>query len=146
VVGDLQKSGVYHVANANTMDPVWTAPRRAFLLRLQRSLHGVRRQLDLRGRHARRDSVSRRPKFGGEASGVSPLGDGTHYQSTSAANGVAWTFDGDSTSMPSTPQAARRWCAGRLSVDAGAPVTNLTSSGIAIAEHQLFVAAGGSLL
>ena len=31
-----------------------------------------------------------------------------------------------------------------LSVDAGAPVVNITSSGIAIAENQLFVAAGGA--
>jgi hypothetical protein len=30
-----------------------------------------------------------------------------------------------------------------LSVDAGAPVTNLTSTGVAIAEHEVVVAAGG---
>jgi hypothetical protein len=31
-----------------------------------------------------------------------------------------------------------------LSVDAGGPVTNLTSAGVAIAEHDLFVSAGGA--
>ena len=31
-----------------------------------------------------------------------------------------------------------------LSVDAGAAVTNLTSAGVAVAEHKLFVAAGGA--
>jgi hypothetical protein len=31
-----------------------------------------------------------------------------------------------------------------LSADAGAPVVNLTSSGVAIAERELFVAAGGA--
>jgi hypothetical protein len=31
-----------------------------------------------------------------------------------------------------------------LSVDAGAPIVNNTSSGVAIAEHALFVAAGGA--
>ena len=31
-----------------------------------------------------------------------------------------------------------------LSADAGAPVVNLTSSGVAIAENDLFVAAGGA--
>ena len=30
-----------------------------------------------------------------------------------------------------------------LSADAGAAVTNLTSAGVAVAEHKLFVAAGG---
>ena len=31
-----------------------------------------------------------------------------------------------------------------LSVDAGAPVTNLTSAGVAVAERELFVSAGGA--
>jgi len=31
-----------------------------------------------------------------------------------------------------------------LTADAGAPVVNVTSSGVAIAEHELFVAAGGA--
>jgi hypothetical protein len=32
---------------------------------------------------------------------------------------------------------------GPLSMDAGGPVTNLTSAGVAIAEHDVLVAAGG---
>ena len=31
-----------------------------------------------------------------------------------------------------------------LSADAGAPVANLTSAGVAVAEHELFLDAGGA--
>ena len=75
---------------------------------------------------------------------LSPVGDGTHYQSTSAADGVAWTVDGDSNLDGFDAASGAPLVRRPLSADAGAPVTNLTSSGIAIAEHQLFVAAGGA--
>ena len=75
---------------------------------------------------------------------VSPIADGTHYQSVSSADGVVWTVDGDSnldgveasTGLPLVRRA--------LSADAGAPVANLTSAGVAIAEDRLFVASGGA--
>jgi hypothetical protein len=75
---------------------------------------------------------------------VSPILDGTHYQSVSEAAGVVWTVDGESNldgfeAATGVPLVRRP-----LSVDAGAPVANLTSSGVAIAEHNLFVAAGGA--
>jgi hypothetical protein len=62
----------------------------------------------------------------------------------STAAGVVWTVDGDSDldgieASSGTPLVRRP-----LSADAGAPVANLTSSGVAIAEHELFVAAGGA--
>ena len=80
---------------------------------------------------------------GGEKNWLSPLGDGTHYQSTSTADGVVWTVDSyanlDAVEAANGQPLVHR----PLSVDAGAPVTNLTSAGVAIAEHELFVAAGG---
>jgi hypothetical protein len=69
--------------------------------------------------------------------------DGLHYQSISSADGVAWTVDTaaklDGFDTASGKQLVRR----RRDSTAGAPVTNDTSAGIAIAEHQLFVTAGG---
>ena len=56
---------------------------------------------------------------------------------------MVWTVDGaanlDGFDATSGQPLVRR----PLSVDASAPVTNETSAGVAIAEHQLFVAAGG---
>jgi len=143
VVGDLQKSGVYHVADAKTMTPVWStivgpscfacnADSTAFD---GRSIYGVATpggdMFSLNG-------------SSGATGWVSPILDGTHYQSVSEAAGVVWTVDGESNldgfeAATGVPLVRRP-----LSVDAGAPVANLTSSGVAIAEHDLFVAAGGA--
>jgi outer membrane protein assembly factor BamB len=106
LVGDLQKSGVYHVADAATM----------------------------------KLSLGRDP---GQTNWLSPVGDGIHYQSVSTADGVVCMVDGDGNldafeAATGAPLARRP-----LSVDAGTPVTNVTSAGVAIAEHEVFVAAGG---
>ncbi len=142
VVGDLQKSGVYHVANAKTMVPVWTAlvgascqPCNAASTAFDgRAVEGVATP---------GGTMFSLDRSTGAANWLSPIGDGVHYQSTSAADGVVWTVDSaanlDGVDAASGTPLARR----PLSIDAGAPVTNVTSSGIAIAEHELFVAAGG---
>src|SRR3954454_20967583 len=143
VVGDLQKSGVYHVANANTMGPVWTAlvgPSCFACNAASTAFDGS----SIYGVATPGGTMFSLDRSTGATQWLSPVGDGTHYQSISTADGVAWTVDGDSNldgfdAANGAPLVRRP-----LSVDAGAPVTNLTSSGIAIAEHQLFVAAGGA--
>jgi polyvinyl alcohol dehydrogenase (cytochrome) len=142
VVGDLQKSGVYHVANAKTMTPVWStllgascAPCNAASAAFDgSSIDGVATP----GGTA--FSLNRST---GAKNWLSPVGDALHYQSVSAADGVVWTVDSlanlDAFDATSGQPLARR----ALSSDAGAPVTNLTSTGVAIAEHELLVAAGG---
>ena len=142
VVGDLQKSGVYHVANAATMAPVWTslvgpscfACNAASTAFDGSSIYGVATP---------GGTMFSLDRSTGAKNWLSPLGDGTHYQSTSTAAGVAWTVDSAANldgveTASGTPLVHRP-----LSADAGAPIPNLTSAGIAIAEHQLFVAAGG---
>jgi polyvinyl alcohol dehydrogenase (cytochrome) len=142
VVGDLQKSGVYHAANAKTMGPVWTALvgpscfacNAASTAFDGSSIYGVATPVG---------TMFSLDRSTGAANWLSPVGDGLHYQSTSTADGVAWTVDSaanlDGFDAGSGQPLVRR----PLSVDAGAPVTNETSAGISIAEHQLFVAAGG---
>ncbi len=142
LVGDLQKSGVYHVADAATMKPAWTA------------LVGVSCQAC----NAASTAVSGGSVYGvgtpagvmfslagdtGQANWLAPVGDGIHYESTSAADGVVWTVDSqanlDAFDSGTGQVLARR----PLSADAGAPIVNNTSSGVAIAEHEVLVAAGG---
>jgi hypothetical protein len=72
------------------------------------------------------------------------VADGTHYQSVSTADGVVWTVDGQSNLDGFDAATGAPLVRRPLSVDAGAPVANLTSAGVAIAEHQLFVSAGGA--
>jgi polyvinyl alcohol dehydrogenase (cytochrome) len=142
VVGDLQKSGVYHVANANTMEPVWTAlvgPSCFACNAASTAFDGN----SIYGVATPGGAAFSLDRSSGATQWLSPVGDGTHYQSVSAANGVAWTVDGDSNLDGFDAASGAPLVRRPMSLDAGAPVTNLTSSGIAIAEHQLFVAAGG---
>jgi polyvinyl alcohol dehydrogenase (cytochrome) len=143
VVGELQKSGVYHVANAATMTPVWSAIEGPSCFACNadstafdgNSVYGVATPGGDMFSLARAD---------GATNWVSPIADGTHYQSVSTADGVVWTVDGqsnlDGIEASSGVPLVRR----PLAADAGAPVANLTSSGVAIAERGLFVAAGGA--
>jgi len=143
VVGDLQKSGVYHVANAKSMDPVWTAlvgPSCFACNAASTAFEGS----SIYGVATPGGTMFSLDRSTGSTQWLSPVGDGTHYQSISAADGVAWTVDGDSNLDGFDAASGAPLVRRPLSVDAGAPVTNLTSSGIAIAEHQLFVAAGGA--
>jgi polyvinyl alcohol dehydrogenase (cytochrome) len=142
VVGELQKSGVYHVANASTMTPVWTslvgpscfACNAASTAFAGSAIYGVATP---------GGTMFSLDRSTGAKNWLSPLGDGTHYQSISSADGMAWTVD-SAANLDGVDTANGQPLVHRsLSVDAGAPVANLTSAGVAIAEHQLFVAAGG---
>lgn len=141
VVGDLQKSGVYHVANAKTMGPVWTAlvgPSCFACNAASTAFDGAVEGVATPG-----GTMFSLDRGTGATNWLSPVGDGTHYQSISAADGVVWTVDGASNLDAFDAGSGQPLVRRPLSADAGAPVTNLTSSGVAIAEHQLFVAAGG---
>jgi polyvinyl alcohol dehydrogenase (cytochrome) len=143
VVGDLQKSGVYHVADAKTMSPVWStivgpscfacnADSTAFD---GNSIYGVATP---------GGDMFSLAHGNGATNWVSPIADGTHYQSVSQADGVVWTVDGDSNLDGIEASTGKPLVRRPLSADAGEPVVNLTSSGVAIAENALFVAAGGA--
>src|SRR5213080_3202251 len=130
VVGDLQKSGVYHVANANTMDPVWTAlvgpscfACNAASTAFDGSVEGVATPVG---------AMFSLDRSTGSTNWLSPVGDGTHYQSISTADGVVWTVDGTSNLDGFDAASGQPLVRRPLSADAGAPVTNLTSSGVAI--------------
>jgi len=143
VVGDLQKSGVYHVANAQTMTPVWSAivGPSCFACNADSTAFDGNSVYGVATPGGDMFSLER---SSGAIHWVSPIVDGTHYQSVSTAAGVAWTVDSasdlDGFEASSGLPLVRR----PLSVDAGAAVTNLTSAGVAVAEHKLFVAAGGA--
>jgi polyvinyl alcohol dehydrogenase (cytochrome) len=143
LVGDLQKSGVYHVADATTMKPAWTALVGASCQACNAastavsggSVYGVGTPAGLMFSLAG-DS--------GQANWTSAVGDGIHYESTSTADGVVWTVDSQANLDGFDAATGQVLVKRPLSVDAGAPIVNNTSSGVAIAEHALFVAAGGA--
>jgi polyvinyl alcohol dehydrogenase (cytochrome) len=143
VVGDLQKSGVYHVANAKTMGPVWTAlvgPSCFACNAASTAFDGS----SVYGVATPGGTMFSLEHNRGATNWLSPVGDGTHYQSISAADGVVWTVDGASNLDGFDAATGQPLVRRPLSGDAAAPVVNLTSSGVAIAEHHLFVTAGGA--
>jgi polyvinyl alcohol dehydrogenase (cytochrome) len=143
LVGDLQKSGVYHVADAATMKPAWTALVGASCQACNAastavwggSVYGVGTPAGVMFSLAG-DS--------GQANWLSAVGDGIHYESTSVADGVVWTVDSQANLDGFDATTGRVLVKRPLSVDAGAPIVNNTSSGVAVAEHSVFVAAGGA--
>ena len=143
VVGELQKSGVYHVANASTMTPVWSTivGPSCFACNADSTAFDGSSIFGVATPGGDMFSLNR---SSGATNWVAPILDGTHYQSVSTAAGVTWTVDGDSNLDGFEASGGVPLVKRPLSVDAGAPVANLTSAGVAIAEHHLFVAAGGA--
>jgi outer membrane protein assembly factor BamB len=76
----------------------------------------------------------------GSALWQAPLGDGTHYQSTSVANGVVYTIDGNGFLDAFDAVSGSHLLQRPMSGDTGSATGGLTSGGIAIADHTLFVA------
>jgi glucose dehydrogenase len=143
LVGDLQKSGVYHAARADTMAPAWTrlvgvscqACNAASTAFDGKAIEGVATPGGAAFSLARDD---------GAVNWLAPVGDGLHFESVSVADGVVWTVDSnaflDAFDAASGQTLARR----PLTADANAPVVNGSSSGVAIAQHTVFAAAGGT--
>jgi hypothetical protein len=74
----------------------------------------------------------------------SPIGDGVHYRGTSTAAGVAYTLDGNGFLDAFDARTGEPLLHRQMALDTGAPMVQLTSSGVAIAEHTVFVADTGT--
>ncbi|PKV82947.1 PQQ-binding-like beta-propeller repeat protein [Streptomyces sp. TLI_146] len=148
LVGELQKSGVYHVVRADSM----AAERRILL--------GVS-CLVCNGASTAYDPVARRvyadvspgtlmvafPPDASTATWLSPVGDGIHYQPVAAADGVVYTVDSigflDAYDARTGLQILRRPLAVDGAIDA---VAALASNGVSVANHTVYVAAGSRII
>lgn len=140
LVGDLQKSGTYHVAHAGDMSPAWSA----LVGGTCQACNAASTAYD--GSSVYVDGVPGGVLWSldaatGARKWVAPVADGTHYQSISTADDVVWTIDGngflDGWSAADGSVLVKR----PLSADASAAVAGLVSSGVAIADHTVFAAA-----
>jgi polyvinyl alcohol dehydrogenase (cytochrome) len=143
LVGDLQKSGVYHAAVASTMAPAWTALgggtcqvcNAASTAFDGKSVLGVFTPGGVMAAMGRDD---------GAFAWRTPTADGIHYQGTSVAAGVAYTLNGNGFIDAFDAASGSVLLHRPLLPDTGAPMTQLTSSGIAVAGHQVLVEATGT--
>jgi polyvinyl alcohol dehydrogenase (cytochrome) len=138
LVGDLQKSGVYHAANAGTMKPAWSrivgvscqACNAASTASDGHSVEGVGTpggELFSLGRDD------------GTPDWLTPIADGAHYQSTSTADGVVYTVDGNGFLDVIDGATGDTITKRPLTEDTGTPTQGVTSGGVSIAEHMVFV-------
>ncbi len=142
VVGELQKSGVYHVARADTMATVWSATVGAPCQICNADSTAFDGTAVL-GKGSTTSEEFSLAQDTGTLNWLAPVGDGSDFLSTSVADGVVWTEDAngflDAFSASNGSSLARR----PLSADVGAPVFNGTSSGVAIAAHKVIAEFGG---
>jgi hypothetical protein len=143
LVGDLQKSGVYHAARADTMAPAWTALLGASCAACNAastaydgsSIEGVGTPGSLMFSLAR-DS--------GASNWTSVVGSPVHYHPVSVADGVVWTLD-DKGSLDAFDAKTGNELARRVvGVDANAVVPTAGSGGVALAEHELVASTGSN--
>jgi len=142
VVGELQKSGVYHVAHADTMKPKWTALVGASCF----YCNGASTAFDgssVEGVGTPGGTMFSLARDNGTIQWLTSLGDGAHYQSATFADGVVWTIDGNTNLDAVDAGTGRPLMYRSMSADAHAVMTNQTSGGVAIAEHTVFTETGG---
>jgi outer membrane protein assembly factor BamB len=143
-VGELQKAGVYHAANARTMAPAWHrvvgAPCAACNAGSS-AFDGS--SIDVVGTPG--STLYALGRGSGATNWSDPLADGLHYESTSAAGGVVYTVDNNGFLDAFDAATGRTLLRRQLSSDTGAPTGGgLTSNGVSIAEGEILVAASSS--
>jgi polyvinyl alcohol dehydrogenase (cytochrome) len=143
LVGELQKSGVYHAARADTMGPAWTA-----LVGVScAACNAASTAFDgssIAGVGTPGGAMFSLNRDSGEKNWTIPIADGVHYQSTSTAAGVLYTIDGNGFLDVIRASSGETLTRRPMSQDTGAPMGGqATSSGVAIAEHTVFAAATG---
>jgi len=140
LVGDLQKSGVYHVADAATMKPAWTMVVGGSCA----LCNAASTAADATGVYAEGTpggvlwSIAQT----GTRRWASPVGDGAHYEAISTAGGVAYTIDNYGTFGAWDAASGAPLLRHALSQDTHNADFAPTSAGITIADHTVFVSAG----
>ncbi len=144
LVGELQKAGVYHVANATTMAPAWhrvVGGPCAVCNAGSTAFDGS--SIDVVGTPG--GTLFSLGRDAGALNWASPLGDGVHYQSTSTADGVVYVVDNNGFLSAFDASTGAPLFKRQLSVDTGSPTgTGLTSNGVSIAEGEVLVAASSA--
>lgn len=141
VVGDLQKAGVYHAATTSTMKLKWSKIVGTPCVICNASAT-AKAGGHIFGEGTLGGFAFRLNESNGAFGWYTPVADAVHYQSFSYANGVASTVDTlgflDAFSAANGLPLARRL----LLADSGQVVVSLSSTGVSVARHRVFVGVG----
>jgi outer membrane protein assembly factor BamB len=145
LVGDLQKSGIYHAAYADNMEQAWTAvvgtpgvPVNAASPAYDGT--NVYTTAQMPGQIWGIEGDRGRIRW------VQPLGEGTHYQSVSTANGVVYSLDNLGVLHAWDASNGVPVLAKPLSVDVGAHAGDLSSQGVSIAYNTIYAASSSYIV
>lgn len=149
LIGDLQKSGVYHAGDATTMEPAWSATMGVSCAACNAAATAWDRSGGIYGVGAPAGIMSALDATTGAYHWVSPVADPTHYQSTTSAGGAVFTVDmyGLLLGFDATTGAPllKRPLAADLPAGSEPPAA-LGSGGIAVASGTLYVATGNAVV
>lgn len=137
LVGELQKSGVYHAAHADTMSKAWT------------TVVGLPCALCNAGTSAvEDDTVYGVATPGGQLYALnastgafrwmSPIADGVHYQATSVANGVVYAVDTKGVFHAIDGTTGLPLLERPMAADTGSDACTTLGGGVAIARHTVY--------
>jgi outer membrane protein assembly factor BamB len=148
LVGELQKSGVYHIVRADSLQP----QRRILLGAACLVCNGSSTAYDPAAGKVYADVAPGTLMVGfapgaDHAAWLAPVGDGVHYQPVAVADGVAYTVDSagflDAYDAATGIQILRRSLIADGASDA---IAMLASNGVSVANHTVYVAAGSRII
>jgi outer membrane protein assembly factor BamB len=143
IVGDLQKSGVYHAAYGDTMKAAWKSIVGLPCL----SCNGTSGAFDATNIYTLGTPPSQVVSLNRDATPrykwITPILDLIHYQSVSVANGVVFVMDNIGTLIALDATTGAPLLKRPLSIDAGGLATDAGgSAGVSIARNTVYAAAG----
>lgn len=142
LVGDLQKSGVYHAAYASTMTSAWSTVV-GLPCQLCNAASTATDGSSIYAEGTPGGLLYSLAQVGGGTQWVEPVLDGVHYQSISTANGVVYDLDGNGFLNLFNAATGATLVKRPLEFDTDALMANFSSGGVAIADHTVFVGTDG---
>lgn len=145
VVGDLQKSGVYHAAFTDTMSRAWTTIVGAPCFACNASSPAID-QDNVYAAGTPGGAMVSLTQNGGRYRWASPIGGGTHFQSVSTANGVAYTVDNYGALIAFDNATGLQVFRRPLALDTGKSASAAESAGVAIARNTVYAASASMVV
>ena len=140
LVAGLQKAGIVHVFDADTLAPVWDSVVGAPCAACNAAATAAG-PTGIAGVSAPGGTAFNLDPATGELRWAVPIGDGAHFQGVSLANGVYYTLDNAGILHALDATTGDVLVRRPMSIDTKAPTAAFSSSGISIARNTVYVAA-----
>lgn len=145
MVGNLQKSGVYHAVHADNLQGAWTQVVGEPCIHCNGSSPATDGKSIFVASSPGGVMWSLDPQKG-RYRWTTPFGNYMHWEPVSVANGVVYTISGTGTLYGFDATTGLPVLVKNLASDTGAPIAEMNSSGVAIARNHIYAMAGDWLV